>query len=420
MPRTPPAFGLVVLGAVLILSGCARSSTFLHFDAPPAIEIGVPSSTSNELTSSTPEILLTDEFDRRRAIAYAVDVAPGQVVVVRMEADAFTPWISILNSRGGAYQRGGADGNASVVELNEPGQFYVLAGTWSEAGVGPFTLRTTLDEAAEAAESPTPPPAEPSPAPDAEPPPPPAPEASGGTLPHSTRIEGRLTPESPTHFAGTDDFVRGPAYTVELGDDEAVIILLSARGFYPVIHAQDASGGEPRRTEAAQRTAGNEPGGHLRRKLLGPGRYDVYVGGHRESERNGTYTLRTRPAENAAFITRFALDDRGFYGTINALNAEPVVTTEDGVEFDSHTYEIEVLAGQHLTAELTSTDFDPILALKRGDEVIAINDDWEGALDTSKLQLQIRESGTYTLVVASYDALGRDLWEYSLEASTTE
>ena len=420
MPRPTPTWSLAVLGAVLIVSGCAQSPRFFFFDAPPAIELGVPFSTSNELTSLTPEILLTDEFDRRRAIAYGVDVAPGQVVVVRMESDAFAPWISVLNDRGGAYSRGSAEGSLSMVELDEPGRFYVLAGTWSEAGVGPFTLRATIDEAGEAADSPTPVAAGPLPDPEPEPPPPPAPEASGDVLPHETRIEGRLTADSPTHFAGTDQFVRGPAYTVELDDDEAIIILLSAEGFHPVIHAQEASGGRPRRTAGAQRTASAGPGGHIRTKLLGPGRYDVYIGGRRENEPNGTYTMRTQPAENTVFITRFALDDRGYTGSINALNAEPVVMTEDGDEFDARTYDIELRAGQHLDIELTSSDFDPMLALKRGDEIIAYNDDWEGSLSTSRIQAVVDDTGTYTIVVASYDALGRDLWEYGLEASTRE
>ena len=140
--------------------------------------------------------------------------------------------------------------------------------------------------------------------------------------------------------------------------------------------------------------------------LLDPGEYFLLVGSTTRSPL-GAYELSIRPTEPGLFLTeRFVLNERTFRGEIDNFD-DYVVITEDGDEREADTHDVELRAGQVLSLNLLSSDFDPVLVLKRGDAIIAFNDDFQGLQNNSQIRdLTIPVTGTYTIVVAAYDETG--------------
>ena len=75
-------------------------------------------------------------------------------------------------------------------------------------------------------------------------------------------------------------------------------------------------------------------------------------------------------------------------------------TLRDGEYYDSHT--VRVQRGDRLVVDLRSEDFDPYLIVQppTGDQ--SDNDDWQGSVDHSRIELTAQESGVYRILVTSY------------------
>lgn len=70
------------------------------------------------------------------------------------------------------------------------------------------------------------------------------------------------------------------------------------------------------------------------------------------------------------------------------------------------TYTFSATAGQTMTIELTSSDFDTMLLLKGPNgEVLTSNDDYGGSLN-STIVIELAESGTYSAVASSFSSQG--------------
>lgn len=71
---------------------------------------------------------------------------------------------------------------------------------------------------------------------------------------------------------------------------------------------------------------------------------------------------------------------------------------------DSYSFEGEM--GQIMTIELRSEEFDPMLVLKGPDgQVLTSNDDYGSTLN-STIVIELKESGTYSVVASSFSGLG--------------
>jgi len=69
-------------------------------------------------------------------------------------------------------------------------------------------------------------------------------------------------------------------------------------------------------------------------------------------------------------------------------------------------YIINVTAGQRIIADLTSSEFDPVLRLTAPSGKQTENDDYEGASDRSRIELMAGESGRWEVKVESATATG--------------
>ncbi|MFC1499463.1 caspase family protein [Candidatus Zixiibacteriota bacterium] len=67
------------------------------------------------------------------------------------------------------------------------------------------------------------------------------------------------------------------------------------------------------------------------------------------------------------------------------------------------TYTFEARAGQHITVELHSTDFDTYLMVKSPSGDQTDNDDYEGDVHLSRVDIDAGESGTWSVLATSYE-----------------
>jgi len=90
------------------------------------------------------------------------------------------------------------------------------------------------------------------------------------------------------------------------------------------------------------------------------------------------------------------------------VRSETLLETRDRIVPAERTYTFEGMAGQAITIELRSTDFDPVVSLldSEGEEV-AFNDDFGISFD-AKIVVDLPATDTYTVVARSYSGSGGD------------
>ncbi|MBE9062592.1 PPC domain-containing protein [cf. Phormidesmis sp. LEGE 11477] len=89
-----------------------------------------------------------------------------------------------------------------------------------------------------------------------------------------------------------------------------------------------------------------------------------------------------------------------------AALAQVVIQQEGRLAPVEDTYSFEAEAGQIMTIELQSEEFDPILVLKGpSGEVLISNDDYGGTLN-STIVIELSEAGTYSAIASSFSGLG--------------
>lgn len=118
----------------------------------------------------------------------------------------------------------------------------------------------------------------------------------------------------------------------------------------------------------------------------------------------GSYSLQAKSSTNGAVSSQnpqhFILQQEGF------LDDNASKLPADGSLYRVHTFEGR--AGQSVTINLESQDFDTYLALVGPDEkVVEENDDISQSNSNSQLSVTLRRSGTYTVIVNAYDRRGR-------------
>ncbi|QJB25985.1 PPC domain-containing protein [Limnospira fusiformis] len=97
-------------------------------------------------------------------------------------------------------------------------------------------------------------------------------------------------------------------------------------------------------------------------------------------------------------------------------DGDPVLPT-DGSLFHQHTFFGE--AGKRVKILLESSEFDTYLALfNPQDELLEENDDIDETNTNSRIIITLPETGTYRVIVNSYDATGRG--RYQLRVSEVE
>ncbi len=86
-----------------------------------------------------------------------------------------------------------------------------------------------------------------------------------------------------------------------------------------------------------------------------------------------------------------------------------------GEYYDSYTF--QATAGQHVIVDLRSSDFDTYVGLHSPSDDIEENDDFEGSTNRSRVELDIAESGTWTVIATSYEKDETGSYELTIEVT---
>jgi len=86
-----------------------------------------------------------------------------------------------------------------------------------------------------------------------------------------------------------------------------------------------------------------------------------------------------------------------------------------GEFFDYHVFRAE--AGQSIVVDMTSSDFDTYLLLRDPENGTTPNDDWQGSLNHSRIELEAGTSGTWAVIATSNKA--GETGEYALDITVT-
>src|SRR5688572_22370869 len=89
----------------------------------------------------------------------------------------------------------------------------------------------------------------------------------------------------------------------------------------------------------------------------------------------------------------------GGLNTGELRSGDPTLTS--GEYYDELVFEGR--AGQRVIFDLTTSDFDPYLMVITPSGATESNDDFEDALDRSRIELTLNESGRYEIVVTSFE-----------------
>ena len=123
-----------------------------------------------------------------------------------------------------------------------------------------------------------------------------------------------------------------------------------------------------------------------------------------EAGQVGSYRLRAEVT--AASIGNSSNRDNFILQQEGILGAGDAVLPTDGSLFK--TYSFEGRAGQSVTIELASSDFDPFLAVLDPDgRIIGENDDISQTNNNSQLTLTLSRTGVYQVIVNAFDSDGR-------------
>jgi hypothetical protein len=121
------------------------------------------------------------------------------------------------------------------------------------------------------------------------------------------------------------------------------------------------------------------------------------------TSKDGSGELAISTTTTPTLAVADVLGTKDYTETFTGTLQEGDDTLDDGEYFDY--YDIELVQGQEVTFELSSTDFDTYLIVSAPDEFGYVNDDATIKVDgyLSKLTIPISTSGTWTIGVSSYE-----------------
>lgn len=374
----------------------------VSIDGPRRRGLQAGSVVEGTITTKDPEVALTASGDLRHADAYTVLLRPGEGGTLRMESAAFDTYL--LVERDGVFVERNDDfgGSRSVSQITLPAPtgdlnvtYTVYAGTFSETGMGTYTLSVTGD-------------------------------ASGST---SADLTSSFRPVTYCALDGTAlrafdaryDADSGRYYTPEgrlVRDGITFEPWVTAMGRYaegapwyidnePIVVGGVAyvKYGLPRvlgvtevefLAEAGGATAFAEAGSTSTPDV-------IYVAVRPDCEfQPYQLDLTSRPSgvrdpEPAVL----ALNGGAASGTITASDPTVSLTASDDPR-SADAYTLALTAGQRVTVRMESSAFDTYLKVVRDGQFVERNDDFEGSRSVSQLTFTAATSGTYTVYAGAF------------------
>lgn len=193
-------------------------------------------------------------------------------------------------------------------------------------------------------------------------------------------INGELSVGDPTLSSG--EYI--DTYKFEGKAGQTVVIDLQADGFDPYLILRSPSGEQTENDD----WEGSSTHARMELTLTENGNHRVTVTSFKKGD-TGTYRLQIPGGEDAP-------RNQTVTGTLAAGDA----TLSTGEYGDA--YAFEGVAGQTVVIDLRSTEFDPYLILRTPSGETQFNDDWNSSSQQSRIELNLPETGHYSITVTSF------------------
>lgn len=307
----------------------------------------------------------------------------GELLTVHLDASQFDPYLMIRGPAGFSEDNddrvAGTDTNASlVVTLPTAGEYRIMATSYRAGEQGDYTLQLVGTSG--------------------------TPSAATNQLRSGATLQGELS-ASDGMLAGRQFF---DVYTFRGSASERALVTATANGF-PVLIRVIEPGGQEHVSQASA------AGGRAETAIVLPssGEYTVHVSSQSAGSTGpysvGLVTADTSgvnpPSGTAATIGGDLVSNVPVQGSLAAGDGQ----LSTGEFYD--VFDIQGVAGQTVTVEMTSTAVDPYLFV-RGPGVSLDNDDGTGFGLNSRLQVTFPQTGAYSLTATSYAA--NEVGAYSL------
>jgi hypothetical protein len=311
---------------------------------------------------------------------YTVEGRTGQRLAAELTSAAFDPYLMVIAPSGDKKDNDDFEGSSSrsrlELTLEETGTYRVIATSYRKGDTGDYALTIELGGGATGTSV-----------------------AAGGP-----RLEsGRLAPGDQTLRSG--EYV--DEYGFEGRRGQPVTIDLRASGFDPYLIVIDPS--DKHHENDDYEGANNRSLVSL--ELPTDGRYRVMVTSYKKDE-TGAYDLRIDlggSSSGLAATAAAAAGPRRERGTLAAGDD----TLRSGELMDAFTFEGR--PGQRITLDVVSEHFDTYLILVPPRGQRQENDDVEGKPRHSVIEADLSESGTYKVIVTTYQKGERGAYELLME-----
>jgi hypothetical protein len=207
---------------------------------------------------------------------------------------------------------------------------------------------------------------------------------------HAATVSGRLEAGDPRN----DDKYRD-AYVFQGEAGQEIAIDLRSTDFDTIVELQAPSGARQENDDFEGETRHSR----IETTLSETGTFIVYVTSFDDA--TGAYTLQLPDEQNTAGAPPEDTRRFGFVGRLESGDSR------NGSKYRD-TFTFQGTAGQAVTIDLRSPDFDTVVEMQAPSGSSQENDDFGGESRHSRIEATLSESGTYTVYVTSYlnDATG--------------
>ncbi len=288
----------------------------------------------------------------------------GQQAVIDLRSTDFDPYLIVVAPSGEQFDNDDYEGDIArsllALDLSERGTYEVIVTSYAKGETGAYTLQIDVGDAA--------------------------------------AVE-RARQETGTLAAGDTVLDGGEyldTYEFEARPGQRVTIDLSSSDFDTYLILADPIGGREENDDASNSTDST-----LAIDITEAGTYRVGVTSY-EAGATGSYDLSIELSDLAGDRSRGNRD----VATLEAGGPARGVLEAGDQQLDTGEYEdiyvFDGSAGQNVTIDMTSSDFDTYVALMTPSGDVIENDDYEGSTSRSLVELDLAETGRYRVVATSY------------------
>ena len=289
---------------------------------------------------------------------------PGQQAIVDLRSTEFDPYLIVLAPSGEQFDNDDYEGDIArsllALDLTESGTYEVIVTSYSEGETGAYTLQMDVDDA--------------------------------GAIERARRETGTLA-DGDTVLDGGEYL---DTFEFEARPGQRVTIDLASNDFDAYLILSDPIGGQEENDDGADSTDST-----LAMDITESGTYRVGVTSYEAGE-TGDYELSIELSDLADSQIQGNRDVETL--TVGGPARGSLASGDQQLETGEYQdiYVFDGSAGQNVTIELTSTDFDTYVALMTPSGDVIENDDYEGSTSRSLLELDLAETGRYRVVATSY------------------